>query len=535
MTDTDSGPLLDTARLPERQAFGRAVRQWISPGPVVDGYLRSTARVKALQGPIGSGKTGGWIGGITINAMRQPVWPDGVRRHRVVVLRDDYRKLWGNLLPTWFTWHADKAPYTEWSGTKDGPADHKLYLQTATGKCILHVMFRAIGNLRTADDIVSFFRGFEAGDIVMEEGDTLAREVFSEAVTRLGRHPPMYVGEPINPTLFIVMNAPLIGSWPHEFIVSNRWKPGIQYFRQPGAYDPGAENRHNLRPGYYEDILENSDQRTIDRVVHNKFVLPRRGQPVYPDYVDHVHCATIVLRPEPGLVLNLGIDAGGSPAAALAQRRIDTQWRVLNEICSDPGTGAERFARAINQMLSLPDYAPWQNRRNDINARCDPSAVFGADKIEGELDWMAKVARYTGIAIRPARSNRKKPRREAIRGPLNHSIDRTTPGFLLSPACAVIRAGLGGMYFYGEVKLGDGRFTEEPIKDRYSHPIDALEYALMEQGGFEEAVGRVGQGMRQPAGPRQIQAITDRNPDGTYERESSPWSPASPGRQSVAR
>lgn len=508
-----------------RRTFGQQMRRWVSPGPVVDAYLRSTAEVRMMQGPVGSGKTGGWIGGITVNAMRQPMWPDGVRRHRALVLREDFRKLWGNLLPTWWEWHPQDASYGEWSGSKDGPADHRIYLQTARGKVILHVMFRAIGAVATDEEVTSFFRGVSTGDIVMEEADTFREVVYTEAVTRLGRYPPVEIGAAVTPALFGVMNAPLVGTWAHTNIVKQVWKPGVEYFRQPGAFEKGAENLHNLRPGYYDTIVKYSKARTVRRTVYNEFVLPQHGQPVFPDFQDWKHTASPDIEPRAGVKLILGLDAGGSPAGVFMQRMPDTgQWRIYDEVVTDAGTGVDRFARELNRLLSEPRYAPWRNRRGDIVAVSDPSADFGADKVAGELNWRQKLAAKTGLRITPARTNKVEPRREAVRGPLITAIDDGVPGLLLSPRCETLRIGWGGMYHYAQIRAGEDRFSETPTKDKYSHPSDAAEYGLLEDGGYEEAIGRTGHTLRPGASqPRQTAAISDNNPSGSYARPAPPW------------
>ncbi len=56
----------------------------------------------------------------------------------------------------------------------------------------------------------------------------------------------------------------------------------------------------------------------------------------------------------------------------------------------------------------------------------------------------------------------------------------------LDPRCGVLRKGFNGGYKYRRVQVsGDERFTDEPNKNRYSHPHDALQYAALESGGVQ--------------------------------------------------
>lgn len=58
--------------------------------------------------------------------------------------------------------------------------------------------------------------------------------------------------------------------------------------------------------------------------------------------------------------------------------------------------------------------------------------------------------------------------------------------FLLDPCCTTLRKGFNGGYKYRRLQVtGEERYTEEPAKNRYSHPHDALQYVAMESGGIQ--------------------------------------------------
>ena len=58
--------------------------------------------------------------------------------------------------------------------------------------------------------------------------------------------------------------------------------------------------------------------------------------------------------------------------------------------------------------------------------------------------------------------------------------------FLIDPCCKVLRKGFNGGYKYRRIQVvGEERFTEEAMKNSYSHPHDAVQYAAMETGGLQ--------------------------------------------------
>lgn len=74
--------------------------------------------------------------------------------------------------------------------------------------------------------------------------------------------------------------------------------------------------------------------------------------------------------------------------------------------------------------------------------------------------------------------------------------------FLLDPACGVLRKGFKGGYKYRRIQVtGEERFTDEPMKNNYSHIADALQYAAMESGGIQAITSGGAAPRRQNAKP----------------------------------
>jgi hypothetical protein len=60
---------------------------------------------------------------------------------------------------------------------------------------------------------------------------------------------------------------------------------------------------------------------------------------------------------------------------------------------------------------------------------------------------------------------------------------------LISPKAKLIRKGLAGGFQFRRLKVaGDERYTDEPDKNMYSHPVEALEYVMLGEGEGDAAL-----------------------------------------------
>ena len=64
--------------------------------------------------------------------------------------------------------------------------------------------------------------------------------------------------------------------------------------------------------------------------------------------------------------------------------------------------------------------------------------------------------------------------------------------FTVLPKASMVRKGLQGGFCYRRVQTTGERYTGEPDKNEYSHPVEALEYALQGEGEGRQALGRSG-------------------------------------------
>ena len=481
--------------------------RWKAPGPVAAAFMASDKPVEAICGPIGSGKTSACLLKMIRRArQQQPSTKDGVRKFKFCCVRDTYRQLWRTTIPSWWRWVPKDAG--EWTGGEDQPATHRVLFELGSGEKIeLIAEFVAIGEHKVEDVL----RGYEPTAFYLNEADLLAQEVLTYARGRAGRYPPMDEGGPTWWGVVMDLNAPDVDSWAYEQLWGDL-PEGFAFFRQPSALSAEAENIENLPRGYYETQMTGQPSWYVRKMIKSIPSYSRDGDPVYADeFDDRLHVASQPLKPIAGRPLIIGLDAGGHPAAVIFQRTLSGQWRGLDELVpdSDGFMGPNRFGEQLNQLLrekyEFLDGVGW----------VDPSALYGVDKEdEDDKNWVQIVATKTKLRIRPAPTNSLTPRIEAVRVPLTRLIDGAQPGLLLSPTMRVLIKGFASGYRYRRIKVAGGtRRDDKPEKNRFSHPHDGVQYALLGGGEYAEVMGRE---QKAASGRRQTRAVDDDHPQGEW-------------------
>ena len=496
---------------------------WNSPGPVATSVFNDWRPVVADMGPIGCGKTTTMAMKMVVAATRQRRSKmQGTRLFKLCVVAPDYRRLWKNLIPSWLERLPKHDPVNGviWKGGEGEPAAHEINIALSDGsRAQLLIDFIAIGENR-AEDVL---RGYQPTAFWLTEADLLAPEVFQFARGRAGRYPRMDEGGP-DPWFGIVMdfNAPDIDNWIYTDLIEKaaEFAEWFGFHRQPSGFAADAENRQNLPPGYYDNQAKGQPDWYVRRMIRNDFGYSRAGKPVYEEFSEGRHSTREILKPLPGISLRIGMDAGLTPAASIAQHLPNGQRRVLACVITDESesVGMERFGERLNRLLADPLFSGWD--RKQIIARADPSAAYGADKQGGERTWIEAVSHVTGIAVRPARTNNLLARLEAVRKPMTRDVGADIPGFLISghPSCKKLIRAYASDYRYRRLQ-GVGGFTDVPDKNHASHIADADQYRELTDDEYLEVIGRK---RSADGGRRQISAITDDNPQGEFEQRQSP-------------
>lgn len=468
-------------------------------GPRAEAFVNDQRLFTAIMGPYGSAKTTSCIRKIVTSALWQNPGPDGVRRVRWCCVRDTYAQLETNVMNSWFAWFPKTK--TNWNGRE---LCHRLKFEVVieTGEPVvieIEMYFRAMGDQK-AEDVL---KGMELTGLWLNETDTLDNGVLLFGWPRTGRYPAAKDGGCQWRGVIADFNAPDIDNWTYDFFVDQQTglsaeqeahlravlgpRFGIGFHRQPGGLsaDPPAENLHNLPEGYYEGLALGFANKPnhMRRFVHNEFGAVFDGQPVFPEFNPAIHVATGPIAVDPRHPIHGGLDGGRTPALILFQL-VDGQLRLLDELVIwHPGKtdelqrlGPKAFAELARDMIA--ERYPTARLGTIFY---DPAIDFGQD--DDEEDWLRFFrAELKGARFRPGgrQGNRLEPRLESVRGRLVR-MPGGRPGLLVSPSCRVIIRAFASGYVIERIRLsnGSGRFRDQPIKNDYSHGMDAVQYASL--------------------------------------------------------
>ncbi len=450
-------------------------------------FLASDARVKIIQGPVGSGKTLACIMDCWRCMTEQVVQASGKRKSRILVVRDTYPKLKETTLKSWREWFPEEI-FGRISGTP--PFTQRIKVNDIDAE----VTFVALED----ETQVAFFKSYEPTMVYFNELQFIPRKLFSEATDRIGRYPRVLDGGAVRPRVIADMNAPdenhwvpmmrgdvVVPEWMSEderrsLVKPANWQmfvqpPGLLEEQSDGqvvAYreNPAAENQKWLPKRYYLDLVGGKTKAKIDADIMNRVSPRKEGKPVFKDFRREVHVAKSPLEAIGDLELIVGVDFGRSPAAIFLQR-LRMRWYAIHELIARD-MGAARFAGLLR--LELAQRFP--GRRFRLFG--DPSGDFKGQNDE-QTPFM--IFRAKKLPIQPAPSNLLTIRLQAVEQVLTR-MDEGLPGLLISPTCTTLVAAMDGGYHYRRMATTAERYSDTPEKDEYSHPADALQYGLLAGG-----------------------------------------------------
>jgi hypothetical protein len=467
---------IETYRPLDELAGRYRISEWKPPGPGAMRYLNSTALIRALGGPYGSAKTTTCEIGEVFCAQRSPMCLDGVRRYKVLTIRDSYRQLYKTAIQTWHEWFPPSAG--QWTGGQDRPAEHRLRFLDEYGPTEFIHQFAAIPD----GEIRDWLDGFEVSSIFINAATSVPREVVNYGIGRIGRYPAQRLlpkGFAIDKHIAMDLNKADVDHWLYDMLVMNRDADVVDFIDLPGGMDPGAENVGNLTPGYYQAMIKANPEWWVNIYVHNRWGPSRHGRPVYDTFRQDRHVARHDFDADPSLDLCIGLDAGtetgGRPAAVIFQVTPFGRVRILDELYLGR-CGPSKFFEAL---LGLLDQKHLRAAAHRLRIWCDPSAFGGGDKESGEATWVEMGEEALGVQIDPPESNELEGfRLETVRILLREA-EGDEQGIVFSPRCGLLIKGMNSGYCY-EIREIAGKRTEDPKpkKNDASHPQDALGHGL---------------------------------------------------------
>ena len=324
------------------------------------------------------------------------------------------------------------------------------------------------------------------------EAKELPYHIIDKALERLGRYPKQSdVPGGYRYGAVADYNAPDELNW--AYLKAEEEKPeGWEFFVQPGGVikvdgkwvpNPAAENIHNLPGGhgYYMRLLPGKRDDSIACELGNVYTMVRHGRPVYEhSYNDQVHSVDkLELLSTPIL---LGWDFGRTPAVVIGQEDENGQLLIIREVFQE-GIGVRNFVKQVAKPI-IRQLAKGRGIGFSVG---DP-----AGKTRNEDDNTSlTILEDEGIPTEPAPGhNALTPRLDAVDAQLTRMI-MGEPGMLVCRKGApIIRKGFVSGYCYPEYNIQGGgeekRIGDQPQKNRYSHPHDALQYLCLR---LEEGYG----------------------------------------------
>ena len=439
--------------------------------------------VRVLLGPVGGGKTVGCIMDVIAKSIMQEAYR-GVRRTRWGIVRATYPELKNTTLKTFQAWvpdsicHINMAP--PFSGVFRQALPDGTYVEA-------EIIFLALDQ----PDDVKKLKSIEFTGIFINEVRYCDETIFLTCKERVGRFPEKKPDEGFMGAtwsgIIADTNAWSTTHWLYEMFDKGNVPEGHKLYEQPPAIywektgkdtgkwvvNPDAENLRYLPVNYYERQLIGGKDDILRVELGLERGMSRMGKPVFPQFSEKFHVSPETLRPRRGLPIVVSFDWGLNPACVVCQLHPGGQLQVY-DVTNPTDESFEEFLDNYVVPLLQKKYVGFK-----IQGVGDP-AGRGRSGLDKRTPFM--ILKERGIDCKPCHTNLFLPRKEAV----DWFLDRHK--LLLDPSLTVLREGFGGGYFYAELQgaAHKGIHKEVPVKNNYSHPMDAVQYACtyVKHGGY---------------------------------------------------
>lgn len=478
-------------------------------GQIAGAFCLDDSEIAAIMGPVGSGKTSAAANRVARHGYQQrPFVVSGNAPKaytRFAIVRNTNRELEDTTIKSWKKLFPEEV-YGEFQSTKK--TQHWKFRPRGYDYSIdAEFIFRALDD----EDDVKNLLSLELTGAWFNELRQISPSILAHMGRRVGRYPGAdmggctwrgWIGD-TNPW-------PFTSDQHMMFVVEQR--PGYKFFKQPGGMDPDAENLENLEQTpetlalpyndprrreqgrtYYINAIRDYTKEEADMYVHCKYGASRAGQPCYTNYDDNAHCKPLVADKRAPLLIGYD-NTGRNPAALVAQKTINGQWRALFEYV-EQNMGLKQHTQNLKRILA-DEFPGYEIER----ITCDPA---GRAKGPDDIDSRQIIAAvFVGTTVLNARTNDLSTRLEAADGTFRRMVNGE-PAILIDPKCKTLRSACISEYHFRKLKVAGGeRFAEEPNK---THPhgdiAEALQYLLLGGGEGRAATGNGTDPLARPNAP----------------------------------
>jgi hypothetical protein len=456
-------------------------------------FMLSEATIRALLGPVGSGKTTGCLMELLRRACEQQPGDDGVRYTRFGICRQTLSQLKNTVLHDIVGWYNDIAHWKV--------SENTVYFNFLD----VHSEWLLLP-LETPEDQRRILSMNLTG-AWLSEGIEIDIDLLAPILGRCGRYPTGKLGAPTWHGIIIDSNMPTEGTpWHHAVDDPDiDWTVHIQ----PGGLEPDAENMpyllqtpetaklpidhpQRLARGrmYYERLARSRNENWVKRYVHAQFGPDPTGSAVFGgSFRASFHCVP-TLDPVRGRPLIIGQDLGRDPWSVICQLDNAGRFLALEEVEAFDIGLRQHIRQNLRPALMQPRYSGLS-----IVIVYDPS---GAAKSQYEEVNAQDVCRSEGFASMGAGSNDLDTRFTSVEYWLLQQRIGAAAMLFDHSRCPKLIEGMSGMYRYARTKLDVSKLA--PDKNPWSHVCEALQYGCMAtQGGTAAAIARKLSGRRPKA------------------------------------
>lgn len=459
--------------------------------PTLHKFAMSTAKVKCVIGPAGTGKTSFMAMEILRRACMQAPNHEGVRHTKVMVARNTYQVLKSATIDTFKRMWGSLATFK----TGSAPLRAFLYLNLSDGtKVQCDVEFISFDT----PDSIGKLLGYEPTMVFLDEVSEMAEEIVLAAARRVGRYPSGVLGECTWSGVMMATNGPRKNHWLYDWYLGKRdeefartekgtGRKFFELFKQPAALlqnrdgewvpNPRAENIDNLADGYgyYYDML-GGKKADIQAYVQGEFADLVTGKLVFPEFNRDVHVVDEkTLDLTGGFPMYVAFDFGRTPCCIVAVQMSSGAIVIIDEIM-----GEDMAVDTLARTEILPHLRREYPKAWIEDGWGDPA---GEQKTQAVELTPYEVLKDHGIFIRnPDPSNRLEPRIEAVKQYLTRTVAGGKPALQISSKCKLLIQALGSDYIY-ELKRGsNGVFMDKPTKSHVnwvSELADCTQYLCL--------------------------------------------------------
>ena len=385
---------------------------------------------------------------------------------RGVYMRATYPQLEKSSLPTFFKIAAEFG----WiEGREYAHNVGKHVIKFNNGSEILYMPAKNEGS--TIDKAIADLRSLEIDFAAADEIVDFDQSIIMALGDRIGRWGK--IPNEDDQQLMVGGNPPAKGGWVHK-----RW-----YLRKnsdgSNLLDPEEhalwvsstyENKRNLPKSYIKSLESKPDWYKEAYLYGRLAFQPPDGTPVFGDFDYGVYVSKRALEPHPDLPIIRGHDLGPTAknkACVVAQVDPRGILLIFAEILVED-IGIDTYLNQVNMVCK--QLFPWNYEAKDFT---DPVA-FHPSQTDGKS--ASDIARGMGFNFFPG-EERTELRLNGVSQVMNRMVGGGQPGMLINnTGCQKLIEGFMGGYRYRVTDIEHKQYSRVPVKDEYSHVMDALQY-----------------------------------------------------------